>query len=648
MVCHGANAVTLNTAFKLFVKYKTLPEMTKFINDNMPLGNAKACINECAENTAYYILSVYNSGAIINPPTIPTVTPNPIVTPTPIITPRPSSAPVASPTATPNIIPTPMPTILPQPISTPISSVTPKPSITPLPSITPSPTLTPAPTPPNTIPYSYSPLRRLTHDEYANTIKSLLGISVDLNSFPTERITNGYVQSSEQVTDTPYLEAFLNTANTITTQLDLKVETFTGCTSTSINFKTCLNTFFKNFGLKVYRRPLSTTEITELQSLYDLIASRSRGDTAIKYTIMTMLTSSNFIYIVEDGTYFLNSTIKPINSLNIGQPSNIKIIKLDSYEVATRLSYLILDNTPDTALLSAAAKDELLNPENVLQHFDRLMQLNSTNQTRSGILKQLENWMGVESVEIIAKNISVSINEAKIARDQTSTFLKDWFFQNKELSSLFNGSVNVSLSQDSTGVDPSQNVGILGLQGFLASHTHANVPAPITRGVFTIENLLCQNLPSPPANIGEPPARPINGTTRDWLALHRSDPSCAGCHNLIDPYGIVYEEFDDKGQMRKFDNGNAVDASIELPSIGDIYGAVQGINNFANLFASSNVAQECAAEFWYQNTLGREKNSKDEDYLNFINQQWKKSGGSAKNLLREIVKSPMFYVRIID
>ena len=39
-------------------------------------------------------------------------------------------------------------------------------------------------------------------------------------------------------------------------------------------------------------------------------------------------------------------------------------------------------------------------------------------------------------------------------------------------------------------------------------------------------------------------------TNRERMAMHATERSCAGCHNLVDPIGFGFEKFDAIGQRR--------------------------------------------------------------------------------------------------
>jgi hypothetical protein len=106
---------------------------------------------------------------------------------------------------------------------------------------------------------------------------------------------------------------------------------------------------------------------------------------------------------------------------------------------------------------------------------------------------------------------------------------------------------------------------------FLAVNAHPNTTSPTHRGLFIRERLLCQVIPPPPpdANDTLPPPDPRRPqSVRQRLEQHRATPACAGCHALMDPIGLAFEQFDAIGSYRTTDSGLPIDPSGELDGRG--------------------------------------------------------------------------------
>ncbi len=87
------------------------------------------------------------------------------------------------------------------------------------------------------------------------------------------------------------------------------------------------------------------------------------------------------------------------------------------------------------------------------------------------------------------------------------------------------------------------------------------------RGKWILENIFNQTIPPPPPNVPSldfDPNKELKGTVRQIFEQHRVDPTCAGCHARMDPYGFALENYDGFGAWRDQDNRVDVDASGEI------------------------------------------------------------------------------------
>jgi hypothetical protein len=104
----------------------------------------------------------------------------------------------------------------------------------------------------------------------------------------------------------------------------------------------------------------------------------------------------------------------------------------------------------------------------------------------------------------------------------------------------------------------------------LTATSVANRTSPVVRGAWIVEELMGAPVPTPPPGVetdlgddGVPKDVVIN-TLRDRLELHRADPTCASCHQIMDPIGLALENFDLVGRWRTEENGHALDTHTQL------------------------------------------------------------------------------------
>jgi hypothetical protein len=116
--------------------------------------------------------------------------------------------------------------------------------------------------------------------------------------------------------------------------------------------------------------------------------------------------------------------------------------------------------------------------------------------------------------------------------------------------------------------DDSPRGGLLGLGSILTATSAANRTSPVVRGAWIVENLLGAEVPPPPPGVeadlsgARSPAEAR--TVRQRMEAHRTEPVCASCHQLIDPFGFALENFDLVGRWRDSEAGEPIDATARL------------------------------------------------------------------------------------
>src|ERR1041384_6198008 len=156
-------------------------------------------------------------------------------------------------------------------------------------------------------------------------------------------------------------------------------------------------------------------------------------------------------------------------------------------------------------------------------------------------------------------------------------------------------------------VTTDQRVGFLGLAGFLAQSSLDRRTSPTLRGRWVMINLLCSHPPAPPNNV--PKIEDAAGTTdlskgnvRAVLEKHRTNPACASCHKLFDPYGLPLEQFDGIGAFRAtYGDGSTIVPDTELVNGTKL----TGLSELADSPTQDPRFKQCIADNMYRYGLGR-------------------------------------------
>ncbi len=337
---------------------------------------------------------------------------------------------------------------------------------------------------------------------------------------------------------------------------------------------------------------------------------------------------------------------------------------LDDYELASRLSYFLWNSMPDDTLFAAAKAGELTTEDGLRAQVDRML---ADPKAQDAITEFHLQWMGVDEIEGLEKDgatfpdftseLAVAMKEdtatfaAKIilegdAKVETLLTADYTFTGDPQLLALYGATLPSGwVAGDPVPLPAGQRAGLLTQPSILAQHSHANQTSPVHRGVLVRQNLLCQVLPPPPPDVDNVPPDPDpNATTRERFDQHTSDPTCAGCHALIDPIGFGLENFDGIGAFRTMEGDLPVDASGELVST-DVDGPFDGGVELAQRLAHSALVQECVTRQWFRFAFGRGETKDDACTMESLLGTFEESGHDVRVLLREIALSNAFKYR---
>jgi hypothetical protein len=132
---------------------------------------------------------------------------------------------------------------------------------------------------------------------------------------------------------------------------------------------------------------------------------------------------------------------------------------------------------------------------------------------------------------------------------------------------------------------------------------------------------------------------------RQQLELHRADPGCASCHQVMDEIGFGLENFDAIGRWRETDGKHPVDALGVLPT-GERFNGPAELTTV--LAARGEDVARCVAEKLLTYALGRGLEYYDRCAVDRIVQRLQAQGYRSSELVRGIVLSEPFRLRRAD
>lgn len=502
-----------------------------------------------------------------------------------------------------------------------------------------------------------APQRRLTRFEYNNTVRDLLGTSLTpADQFPPDEIAGGFNNNATVLTVSAlHAEKYLLAAEALAAEAVAgDLSKLVPCDPAAVEGQVaqeeaCARQFVQDFGRRAYRRPLETSEVDRLMRAY--AAGRTDGSfrEGIEVVIRAALQSPKFLFRLE---------------LRHDSDASSSRVRLDPYEMASRLSYLIWASGPDDELLDAAEAGLLDTRE---QLAERTRQMLEHPRARRAITEFYKQWLNLGKLGTIVKEESKfpGYNDELVAgmSAETPAFVEHvlWSGDHK-LSSLLTLPVGfatepvaelygVTVPPGTTtpqlvDLPPDQRAGVLTQPAFLAVHAHPDQTSPVLRGKAIRAKFMCQDPPPPPNDVDlTPPTGDEGVTARERFNQHAANERCANCHKLMDPIGFAFENFDSVGAYRTEEGGQVIDVSGEMVASDDMDGPFVGVRQLAEKLAGSAQVRECLATQWFRYTAGRFENIDDECSLDGLRAGFHGSEGDLVELIVATTQTDAFMYR---
>ncbi|HVU53262.1 MAG TPA: DUF1592 domain-containing protein [Polyangia bacterium] len=493
-------------------------------------------------------------------------------------------------------------------------------------------------------------MRRRTPTEYWSSVSDLLGLDASVPVPVTEDVAaiSGFKNvaastltiSAEGVSE--YADAALSVSALVFDDAT-KRAALVGCSPAAAS-DPCVRTFLQAFGRRAWRRPLTGAEVDRYAGIVASLAPMADVWTGLQYAVAGLLQSPWFLYRVEVG--------EP-------DPTRARPLRFSAYEMAERLSYFLWDTTPDDALLDAAASGDTLAPAGLDGQVSRLL---ASPRAHAGVARFFREYLSTDDLATMTKDATLfpgatptlaAAMQGEIAATTADLVftrradLRDLLdnrqtFVNAELAALYGlpGVTGTALAP-ATLPDSGPRAGLLGTAAFLALNARADRTSPTLRGRFVREQLLCEPVAPPPANVAatfDAPGAATAGTTlRQRLVQHMSDAACSSCHALMDPLGFAFEHFDALGAYRATEGGLAIDDT------GTVDGqAFTGPRALAAALRANPAVTGCLTRQIYRYGTGHLETDGEAPVLADIGARAQAAGNAYVDYLRAIVESDGF------
>ncbi|HAE12250.1 MAG TPA: hypothetical protein DCG39_11470 [Opitutae bacterium] len=516
--------------------------------------------------------------------------------------------------------------------------------------------------------------RRLSANEYRNTLRSLFGFDLEVGIARAEQTVSGEKSLALKLLppDPPGGSGYFNDTHAVPLSSSL-LENYAYLAGAALDrlfsrkgrdslarmvdqggdwkgetSPAFAEKFLRSFLPRALRR---TVPDEKIKTVLDRLGDKE-GEalvSALKFELKAVLISPEFLY-----RGFL---AKPE-----GKPGRQPV---DDFELAERLSYFIWEDMPDEELMKAARKGTLREKGEVSRQIGRMLADPKARNLSESFGVQL---LALSSIDDQIKNNPIHLHAM---RTQPRDFLHYLFTEDRPVMELLDS--NVTFVNQSTsgfygndrrrlapfhkpkGVERQRTMnqrleirdaegrgGILTMPSILAMNH-----GPILRGTWVLRHILGVRLGEPPADV--PPIKPVprgkKMTFRERFEAHRENATCARCHEKIDPIGFALDGYDRNGRYllasyHKRGNQPPIDTSGKLPS-GEKFEDFQGLKSILLSRKREQIVRHLSSQV-LSYALCRKLGRGDQPVIEEITRKVTLENSTWRELLIEVANSPPF------
>ena len=469
----------------------------------------------------------------------------------------------------------------------------------------------------------------------------VLGFSVDANALLVQGL------GASQLMDSAEAVAAWAAQNN-------KLSQFGNCQTVD---KSCAQKFIQAFGRRAFRQTLAADD-ARVAAYTSLFTAEKDFSNAAQSVVTAMLQSPYFLYRSE-----------------LGKEQG-GVYTLTPHEVASELSYLLTNNTPDDTLLSAAdsvASGSLSLEQMIDQQTDRLVAAGSASNA-TAVMGFMTGWLGLDRLYSTAKDdtvymLTTAMRDNMAAEAQNliveafnnsgslgSVLATDHTFVNKDLAAFYGfptTGLDASFKSVQIPADSPRDSGLLATGAILNGYARPDTSSPTQRGHLVRTRMLCQGIDPPPAGV-DTTFHPsdVAQTTRQRYEESHSVGGCLGCHKRMDFIGFGFEHYDAFGRYRDMENGLPIDDSLQVldPPSGEeaMLAGLSGPGSLGEYLAASDDVQKCMLRYWTYFAYGSSSWAQDACTYDAIYQEASQASFGLKDALKAIIHAQNFTTRVKD
>lgn len=343
----------------------------------------------------------------------------------------------------------------------------------------------------------------------------------------------------------------------------------------------CAERIFTNLIRRAWRRPATAPELQKVMKFFRETRTGGTFEDGVEMGLSAILVSPEFLFRVErDPAGIAANTAYPISDL----------------ELASRLSFFLWSSIPDDELLDLATRGKLRAPGVLEQQTRRML---ADDRSRALVTNFAEQWLHLRNLAATTPDMRLfpdfDHNLRVAFQQETQLFFESILREDRSVLDLLGANytfMNERLARHYgipriygsrfrrvTFDEGSFRGGLLRQGSVLAVTSYATRTSPVIRGKWVLDNILGAPPQPPPAFV--PALKESNAdagktlSMRERIAQHRADPACSGCHNVMDPLGLAFENYDAVGRWRTNEDNNPIDVSGGLPDGTKVQGVAE-------------------------------------------------------------------------
>jgi hypothetical protein len=485
---------------------------------------------------------------------------------------------------------------------------------------------------------------------YDNVMRDLLGVTTlaSNNNLPPSALL---VPDSEgAITDIGWT-GYLTAAEKIAAEVmaGSNKSKFISCDAST---DTCLNTTIKTFGRKAFRRPLTDAEVTSFMRLNALTPKGTAAEVS-EAILYAFLASPSFIMLPElaqdkdsSGSY-----------------------KLNKYELATRMSFLLWATVPDDELNKAVDGDQLSSSDQIASQVQRMLK---SDKAKSMVSSFVRFYAGIEVGSHWVNNNSHDTSKYPTFTDASyapalaeidayfqDTILgggqfKDLFlgtngFVTKDTAALYGlGTSGLTTTPSKVTLDSTKRPGFLTRVGFLSTFSKFDTSSPILRGAFISGRVLGVDPGTPDPKFAKVPIPEGDYTTyRQAIEALTANEPCLSCHGkVINPSGFVLERYNSVGTWQDKDPmGGDINSTADVRFSASLTKTITSPIELMTEISQLPEAKHRLVEQWVAFATGRVPNNNDTCTVDQISTSMAKDGYPLLSMVADYTKADSFRLR---